>query len=356
MAKSKHAVLALAVAIGIWMSKLSCDFVAPPRMRTSLRAETGHRTESEASAPKPEAVFGALAAAVVTGLATRARLGKGHRIVALRAEGETEAKAEAADSKPEDTIGEEEEMAEDEDEDEEDEEGDEDEEGETKKPSKWKCLDCGHVNFAASTECDKCGALKPSPEEAKRVEERDQAKDEVAKVMDGFLRMQADLQNYRRQHDEAMVRARDLGKLDALRKLLPFNADIAAAIAEPEGLETADKAIFDSYSLLFRKVGDVWAKNGIQATTATVGEKFDTIEHTAVEEREATDGQEAGTILEVLKSGYKCDGKVVIPVEVAIVASEEAKAEESQEDATEDSEESSDKAEETEETPEAASA
>ena len=70
-------------------------------------------------------------------------------------------------------------------------------------------------NFAASTECHKCGAAKPSAEEAQMIEERDkagkhsehvdklfrilssiyliacQAKDEVAKVMDGFLRMQA---------------------------------------------------------------------------------------------------------------------------------------------------------------------
>ena len=30
-------------------------------------------------------------------------------------------------------------------------------------------------NFAQATECDKCGALKPSPEEAKLVEERDEA-------------------------------------------------------------------------------------------------------------------------------------------------------------------------------------
>lgn len=348
MARSKHAVLAVVVALGIWMSKLSCDFVAPPRMRTCMRAETGHRAEASTSS-KPEAVFGTVAAAVaLTGLATRARPGKGHRIVLLRAEGETEAKAESPDSKAEDTTGdEEEEMADEEDEGDEE---DEDEEGEANKPSKWKCLECDHVNFAAATECDKCGALKPSPEEAKVVEERDQAKAEVAKVMDGFLRMQADLQNYRRQHDEAMGRAKDLGKLDALRKLLPFNGDIEAAIAEPDGMDAKDKDIFDSYSLLFRKVGDVWAKNGIQSTTATVGEKFDSIEHVAVEEREATDGQETGTILEVVKSGYKCDGKVVLPVEVVIVASDTAQA---QEDESKESEESS---EETEETPEAASA
>jgi len=356
MAKSKHAVLAVLV-VGIWVSKLSCSFVAPPRMSgvsTSIRAEThGYRTE--ASNSKPDAIFGSLTAAVViTGIASRAKMQKGNRIVGLRAEGETEAKeasdaqSEASDAKSED-VDEEVADGEEDDEDEEDEEDDDEEEN---KPSKWKCLDCGHVNFAQATECDKCGALKPSPEEAKLVEERDEAKDEVAKVMDGFLRMQADLQNYRRQHDEAMVRARDLGKTDALRKLLPFNEDIEAAIAETEGMDDKDKAIFDSYSLLFRKVGDVWAKNGIQSSTATVGEKFDTIEHIVVEEREATDGQEAGTILEVVKSGYKCDGKVVLPVEVVVVASEK----EAEEDADGEDEASQAETEETEEAPEAASA
>lgn len=353
MAKSKHAVLAVLV-VGIWVSKLSCSFVAPPRMSgvsTSVRAAESHGHRTEASNSKPDAIFGSLTAAVViTGIASRAKMQKGNQIVGLRAEGGTEAKAEASDAQSED-VDEEVANAEEDDEGEKDEEDEEDDDDEENKPSKWKCLDCGHVNFAQATECDKCGALKPSPEEAKLVEERDEAKDEVAKVMDGFLRMQADLQNYRRQHDEAMVRARDLGKLDALRKLLPFNEDIEAAIAETEGMDDKDKAIFDSYSLLFRKVGDVWAKNGIQSSTATVGEKFDTIEHIVVEEREATDGQEAGTILEVVKSGYKCDGKVVLPVEVVVVASEKQ-----EEDTNGEDEASQAETEETEETPEAASA
>ena len=34
---------------------------------------------------------------------------------------------------------------------------------------------------------------------------------------------------------QAMVRAKDLGKVDALKKLLPFNEDMAAALVEPEG-------------------------------------------------------------------------------------------------------------------------
>lgn len=34
-----------------------------------------------------------------------------------------------------------------------------------------------------------------------------------------------------------MGRAKDLGKLDALKKLLPFNEDMAAALVEPEGAD-----------------------------------------------------------------------------------------------------------------------
>lgn len=111
MAKSKHAVLAVLV-VGIWVSKLSCSFVAPPRMSgvsTSIRAEThGYRTE--ASNSKPDAIFGSLTAAVViTGIASRAKMQKGNRIVGLRAEGETEAKeasdaqSEASDAKSEES-------------------------------------------------------------------------------------------------------------------------------------------------------------------------------------------------------------------------------------------------------------
>lgn len=105
MAKSKHVVLALAVAVGIWVSRFSCDFVAPPRLRssTSMRAESHRR--AEASSSKPEAVFGTLAVAVVfTGIATRARLGRKHQITALQAEGEAEA-ADSANAKPDTEEG-----------------------------------------------------------------------------------------------------------------------------------------------------------------------------------------------------------------------------------------------------------
>lgn len=189
-----------------------------------------------------------------------------------------------------------------------------------KKPPKWTCTACGHLNFPGSQECDKCGAARPSQAEMDLFNERTQAKDEVGTVMDDFLRLQAELQNYRRQHTESMSKAASLGKQDALRKLLPFNDEIDAALIRPDGLTEKEEAFFTSYSLLFRKISDVWGKFGVERLEVKVGDKFDAIKHRKVQQREASEGQAPGTILEVLKPGWKCEGQTVLPSEVVMAA------------------------------------
>jgi len=173
--------------------------------------------------------------------------------------------------------------------------------------------------------------------------ELEQAKDEAGiqytKAMDDLIRLQADLQNYRREHDEAMSRAKGNGKIDALKKLLPISEDIKAAIVEPEGLAEKDKAIFDSYSLLFRKVDDVWSKVGAEMIAAEVGDKLDPAMHVAVKERPAQEGQKPGTVIEVLKAGWKCDGRTVAPAKV--IAAKEKQEQEEEADEAEDDVESS---------------
>jgi len=272
------------------------------------------------------------------------------RPVVVACHAEAEAKETVKEKEPESKVedsAEEEKVKEGEDDEDavEQEEEDEAEEVEAEqKPQKWNCIDCGTLNFAQSDDCSKCGAGRPAPEVAQLVEEKKQAQDKVSKVMDDFIRLQADLQNYRRDHTEAMSRAQANGKQDALKKLLPISEDIQAAIVEPEGLDEKDKAIFDSYSLLFRKVNDVWSKTGVQPMDAEVGEAVDPAKHIVVEERQVEEGQRPGTVFEVLRSGWKCDGKTVLPSKVIAIAedkkAEEKKAEE--EEAEEDDEASED--------------
>jgi len=107
-----------------------------------------------------------------------------------------------------------------------------------------------------------------------------------------------------------------------------IDAGAAGAIAEPEGMDEKAKAIFDSYSLLFRKVGDVWPKGGVETFSAEAGEKFDPVRHVMVEEREASEDEKPGTVAEIVKSGWKCDGKVVLPSQVVVLSASVAEEEE----------------------------
>jgi len=190
-----------------------------------------------------------------------------------------------------------------------------------KKAEKWTCSECGAGNFAKAPECSKCGAGKPSNAESKLVKEREAAKEKVQDVMDKFLRLQADLQNYRRTHEGAMSNAEGLGKTDALRKLVPFLTEIEEALVAPEGMTDREKALFDSYSLLFNKFNDVFGKFAVEKQEVEVGTKFAPKDHLKVEEREPeSDEQAPGTILEVVQQGWTCEGRTLIPSEVAIVA------------------------------------
>ena len=89
MARTKPAVLLLAAALLVWVSKLSCDFVAPARTRSS-RADT-HSLERVTSASSAfqsrfDSFFGSTACLVVLGIASTSTSRKGCRIVGLRAE------------------------------------------------------------------------------------------------------------------------------------------------------------------------------------------------------------------------------------------------------------------------------
>jgi len=199
------------------------------------------------------------------------------------------------------------------------------------KEEKWACVECGAMNFPTVSECHKCGAGKPSQAELALLEEKTSCKKKVNDVMDKLIRLQADLQNYRRQHGESMSKSNDLGKRDALRRLVPISEEIEKALVAPADVTEREKSLFESYSLLFKKVHDVWSKFGVENQVVEVGAKFDPAIHRKAEERVAQGEQTPGTILEVVTVGWTCEGKVLIPSEVAIVAfpkSEEKPADE----------------------------
>jgi len=305
---SAGALSAVACSAGAIAALAGLATVRPHQLRASFvlsRCAEGEASKDAAAAPEEgQAEEPAKAEAVPEGESTAEPEGP--------AEEGTDSQADEGDADGEDED-EKEEMA----------ESDEkaDEPSAKAKPSKWMCGECNATNFASSTECHKCGAQKPSPAEMELLAQRIAAKDEVGAVMDSFLRLQADLQNYRRQHTESMSRAKDLGKQDALRKLVPFTSEIEKALVPPEGMTDREQSIFESYTLLFKKIQGVWDKLNVERQVVELGTKFDPVKHRKASEREpANEDETPGTIVEVVEEGWNFEGQVLVPSEVAIVA------------------------------------
>merc|ERR1712039_1144859 len=86
--------------------------------------------------------------------------------------------------------------------------------------------------------------------------------------------------------------------------------------------------MFQSYSLLFKKIHGVWDKFGVKPSGAQVGDKFNPDLHQTSEERDAEDEDAPGTVVEILKPGWMYENKVLVKSEVAVVALPTAEASE----------------------------
>lgn len=141
---------------------------------------------------------------------------------------------------------------------------------------------------------------------------------EKKEYLDGWQRAKADLLNSKKEAAEKLVKVSGASKEALASELLP---------------------VLDSFDMAFKgeawtKVDDVWQKgveyihtqllgvlsaHGVEQLGKT-GENFDILLHEASEERDPpTDsGQESGTILEVLQSGYKTKDSIIRPARVVV--------------------------------------
>jgi molecular chaperone GrpE len=135
--------------------------------------------------------------------------------------------------------------------------------------------------------------------------------DELARLEDRFKRSVADLDNYRkrvardieRQVTDARERfIRDwLEVVDSIDRALQHDPD--GRLAEPLGV-------------VRRQMEAVLERSGVRRVGAP-GEPFDPALHEAVAVRE-NDEAEDRTVVEVLRSGYVLDGRVLRPAQVVV--------------------------------------
>ena len=129
--------------------------------------------------------------------------------------------------------------------------------------------------------------------------------------LDLAQRAKADFENYRKRTIREAADAERRGKLSLARELVPSIDSLERALAAAE----ADSEVARGLELVRSELLATLARVGVEVYDPT-GERFDPAFSEAVATR-AGEG-EAGTVVETLDRGYRCDGTVLRPARVIV--------------------------------------
>ena len=150
-------------------------------------------------------------------------------------------------------------------------------------------------------------AAAPQPEAAKdeAPSELDQAKGDLAKEHDNYLRLAAEYDNFRKRSQKEKDNLYVDIKAETVEKFLPVYDNLERALAQ----QTTDEAFKKGVEMTMTQLSGVFEKLGAVPFGA-VGEPFDPTLHNAV--MHAEDENEAeNVIIEVFQKGFRIGDKVV---------------------------------------------
>ena len=169
---------------------------------------------------------------------------------------------------------------------------------------------------------------RPDPYEPADPAQTEEQLAEALREKDQFrtmaLRSQADLANYKRRAAEEMVEARRSASTGLLLKVLSVVDDMERALVHvPE--DAVAPGWLDGLRLVQRNLSNLLDSEGVTAMEAQ-GRPFTPWEHEAVLYEETPDSAE-GTVVRVIREGYRLRDRVLRPAQVAVAKTPEREPE-----------------------------
>lgn len=140
--------------------------------------------------------------------------------------------------------------------------------------------------------------------------------EEIAALKDQLLRALAEMDNTRKRADKTAADARSyaisgfardlLDVADNLRRALDHVPEAERNTALVQGIEATERALLAAFE-----------RNGLKKIAPKDG-KFDAHLHEAMFEQPAAEGQEPGTIIALLESGYTLNDRLLRPARVGV--------------------------------------
>ena len=146
-----------------------------------------------------------------------------------------------------------------------------------------------------------------------RLEEAERERDQFRTLA---LRYKADLENYKKRAASELDETRERANAQLLLKLIGLSDDFNRALDYiPE--DTSDDGWVEGLHLTRRSIENVMQTEGLSRIEAAIGQPFDVYEHEAVF-FEPTDEVDEGTVVRVVRNGYKLRNRVLRAAQVSV--------------------------------------
>jgi molecular chaperone GrpE len=139
--------------------------------------------------------------------------------------------------------------------------------------------------------------------------------DRLREAEDRVLRVQAELENFRKRSQREFDDARRYREIDVLRDLLPVLDNVRRAI-EASGRTTDVETLRSGFEMTAQQLEKLLDAHGCRRID-TDGIVFDPAVHDVILEQEVP-GAAAGTIVGVASQGYRLHDRVVRPAQVIV--------------------------------------
>jgi molecular chaperone GrpE len=169
------------------------------------------------------------------------------------------------------------------------------------------------INLEPGEELGDLGAAQAKLKKLK--EELAKVKLERQEYLDGWQRCKADSINARKEALASAERAATRIKENLIEDIIPVLDGFDMAAGSP-AWESIDPKWRGGIEQIRNQLLDILQRHGVERF-GKPGETLDYVIHEAVEEREDIAG-ESGTIAQVLRSGYRMNGRVLRPAHVIV--------------------------------------
>ncbi len=193
----------------------------------------------------------------------------------------------------------------------------------------------------ATAEAQATPEIKPYVDPSFTADDQDRAAEapsaeEFAAMKDQLMRYAAEVENTRKRAEREVAEARNFAINRFARDLLGVADNLQRALqSKPEAEADSPVAAFiTGVEMTEKELMACFERNGLKPVAPEAGEPLNPHLHQAMAEAPAP-GQKAGSIVQVMQTGYELMGRILRPAMVIVAARGQDKTSEAQKEATE---------------------